>query len=145
MTRISSTTFLVVLCVAFLSTIHPVSSIGGWETIHILVNRLNGKHSQQIITADETSSERRTSNFNKKSSNTHDGSSDSSSSSTSSNKKRHVGEVTMTNNKSNRGVKNVSSSSSSAAAFVPRGRRGVCSDGDDLKTIDFVRNSNPFL
>ena len=143
MTRISSTTFLIVLCAAFLSTIHPASSIGGWETIHILVNRLNGKHSQQIITADETSSERRTSNFNKKSSNDHDGSSDSSSSS--SNKKRHVGEVTMTNNKSNRGVKNVSSSSSSSVAFVPRGRRGVCSDGDDLKTIDFVRNSNPFL
>ena len=142
MTRISSTTFLV-LCVAFLSTIHPVYAIGGWETIHILVNRLNGKHSQQIITADETSSERRTSNFNKKSSNTHDGSSDSSSST--SNKKRHVGEVTMTNNKSNRGVKNVSSSSSSVVAFVPRGRRGVCSDGDDFKTIDFVRNSNPFL
>ena len=141
MTRLLSTTFLVAICVAFLSTIHPTSAIGGWETIHILVNRLNGKHSQQIITADETSSERRTSDLN---SSNKKGSSDSSSSS-SSNKKRHVGEVTMTNNKSNRGVKNVSSSS--AVAFVPRGRRGrgVCSDGDDLKTIDFVRNSNPFL
>mmetsp|Transcript_25226 Transcript_25226/g.54335 ORF Transcript_25226/g.54335 Transcript_25226/m.54335 type:complete len:144 (+) Transcript_25226:136-567(+) len=125
-----TTTILALCLLQLLSVIHPTSAIGGWDPIHILMNRLSGERSQseqqhsdpqkRIAPLEKTNASIKKAEGSKKN-------------------KRHAGEVAMTTSKK-------PSSSSSDPANIPRGRRGEMHlDEDDLRTITFVGRSNPFL
>lgn len=127
-------TILSFVLLELLSLTHPAAAIGGWETIHILFSRLNSERGGQ--------NEQEKSTTGRKISPVPDGGDGSSC---------HVGEVTMTSNKSSSKpaaavVVGESDSESSntvtGPAFI---RRGGCLNEDDLCTIAFVGRSNPFL
>mmetsp|Transcript_37894 Transcript_37894/g.81815 ORF Transcript_37894/g.81815 Transcript_37894/m.81815 type:complete len:178 (+) Transcript_37894:112-645(+) len=161
-------TILAYLCLLQLLSLtrSPASAIGGWEPIHILFSRLNNERSQSEqqhqLSASSSSSSSHVSGrktAEERIAPVPSGGGDSSSYSQGkeeegggSSKKRHVGEVTMTSTMTTTSSSSSSSDSNHVAdeetvpAFVPRGRRGgIQLDENDLRTITFVGNSNPFL
>ena len=120
-----SVLLLVVLSLQLLST---TTAIGGWDPIHILMNRMSEGRSahqqqQQVVTDESTRV---------------------SSSKLQSKKKNDV--VNASSSKQQRRT----TTSNKKEAFVPqnqRQRRGFVPRGDveDANSIEFVRRSNPFL
>ena len=114
---------IVVLSLQLLST---TSAIGGWDPIHILMNRMSEGRSaqqQQVVTEESTRV---------------------SSSKLQSKKKNNVV------NASSSSKQRRTTTSNKKEAFVPqnqRQRRGFVPRGDveDANSIEFVRRSNPFL
>ena len=118
-----SVLLLVVLSLQLLST---TTAIGGWDPIHILMNRMSEGRSaqqQQVVTEESTRV---------------------SSSKLQSKKKNNVV------NASSSSKQRRTTTSNKKEAFVPqnqRQRRGFVPRGDveDANSIEFVRRSNPFL
>ena len=146
-----SITSLIITLFLLQLTIHTTYAIGGWETIHILMNRLSPKEDKN------KASSRREPGSRVAPIVPNGGSSSSSGGNTADNKKeegersskRHVGEVTMTSSSSSSSSPSSSSGAVDASVAVASsgGRRGnlLHLDENDLKTITFVGRSNPFL
>ena len=120
-----SVLLIVVLSLQLLST---TSAIGGWDPIHILMNRMSeGRSSlqqQQVATTEDSTRV--------------------SSSKLQSKKKNDVVNASSSSKQQRR------TTSNKKEAFVPqnqRQRRGFVPRGDveDANSIEFVRRSNPFL
>ena len=112
-----SVLLLVILSLQLLST---TTAIGGWDTIHILMNRMSEGRSaqqQQVATTDEST--RVSSKLQSKKKNDVVNAS-------SKQQRRKGKEAFVPQNQRRRG-------------FVPRG------DVEDANSIEFVRRSNPFL
>ena len=123
-----SVLLIVVLSLQLLST---TSAIGGWDPIHILMNRMSeGRSSlqqQQVATTEDSTRV--------------------SSSKLQSKKKNDVVNASSSSKQQRR---TTTTSSNKKEAFVPqnqRQRRGFVPRGDveDANSIEFVRRSNPFL
>ena len=124
-----SVLLLVVLSLQLLST---TTAIGGWDPIHILMNRMSEGRSahqqqQQVVTDESTRV---------------------SSSKLQSKKKNDVVNASSSSKQQRR--TSTTSSNKGKEAFVPqnqRQRRGFVPRGDveDANSIEFVRRSNPFL
>ena len=141
---------LIVSTILLLTTlalsITPATAVGGWETIHILMNRIGGERAEhQIITSGESNNSRIS-----KQQTTSGGTSNKAAS-----KKHDDVVITTSSSKSKRSRrgssngKNCEEDDATPTAFVTKGRRrggaGICSDVEDANAIEFVRRSNPFL
>ena len=144
MTRSLIVSTILLLTTLTLSSITPATAVGGWETIHILMNRIGGERAEhQIITSGESNNSRIS-----KQQTTSGGTSNKAAS------KKHDDVVITTTYKSKRSRrssngKNCEEDEATPTAFVTKGRRrggaGICSDVEDANAIEFVRRSNPFL
>ena len=140
---------LIVSTILLLTTlalsITPTTAVGGWETIHILMNRIGGERAEhQIITSGESNNSRIS-----KQQTTSGGTSNKAAS-----KKHDDVVITTTYNskrsrRSSNGKNCEEDEAATPTAFVTKGRRrggaGICSDVEDANAIEFVRRSNPFL
>ena len=141
---------LIVSTILLLTTlalsITPTTAVGGWETIHILMNRIGGERAEhQIITSGESNNSR----ISKQQQTSSGGTSNKAAS-----KKHDDVVITTSSSKSKRSRrgsngKNCEEDEATPTAFVTKGRRrggaGICSDVEDANAIEFVRRSNPFL
>ena len=117
------------LLIVVLSLLSTASAIGGWDPIHILMNRMSeGRSSLQQQQAVTTTDESRVS-----------------SSKLQSKKKKND----VVNASSSKQQRRTTTSNKGKEAFVPQSqrRRGFVPRGDvdDANSIEFVRRSNPFL
>lgn len=125
-----SRTYLLSFIFVLLSALPCTTAIGGWQTICILFNRLNGERSQANLKTNPDSPQVAPVSSSRRGVNEADHELVQAA-----NKKKNLNEVTMT-------ARKVRSTRSSAPAFL--GGRRSCLDEDDLTCISFVGRS-PFL